>query len=142
MPHIQFILDGETVYDEHVKEWLAPPKPDMIPADVRRQANPNAKPPPYMKALMLAMIGKAVAANLRDPRLAPLDVDLKPHATGFTLAVNIPAPDATDGEPEPAPQPPPPVDPDPFAEARAALVAFNQANGVKPPPHVGDFSHG
>jgi hypothetical protein len=92
MPHMQLILDGENVYDEHIDNWAAPPRPDMIPAAVRAQTNPNVKPAPFLKAIMLAMIGKAIEASLRDPRLAPLTVNLTKRPTGFTITVDMPPP--------------------------------------------------
>ncbi|MCV7100068.1 hypothetical protein [Mycobacterium palustre] len=96
MTHMQIIIGGETVFDEVIEGWMAPPKPDQIPAAIRAQLNPNAKPAPFLKAMMLAMIANALANGaLRDPRLQPLDVDLKTRPTGWTISVDMPPPDDT-----------------------------------------------
>lgn len=94
MTHMQIILGGETVFDEVIEGWMAPPKPDQIPAAIRSQLNPNAKPPPFLKAMMLAMIAKAITDGaLRDPRMQPLDVDLITRPTGWTISVDMPPSD-------------------------------------------------
>jgi len=99
MSHLQIIVDGESMFDGEVGEWALPPRPDRIPAALRSQLNPNAKPAPWMKFMLLAMLGKALADNvLRDPRLQPLDVELTTRPSGWTIGVDIPEPTATDIE--------------------------------------------
>lgn len=97
MSHLQIIVEGETVFDDEVGEWALPPKPDRIPAALRAQLNPNARPAPWMKFMMVAMLGKALADNvLRDPRLQPLEVGIDTRPSGWTLSVDIPAPKPDD----------------------------------------------
>lgn len=97
MAHLQIIVGGETVYDHDAENWQLPPKPDMIGPAVRAQINPNVKPAPFMKALMVAMLAKAIKKALEDPRLHPLDIDLQTRATGWTMSVDIPAPTGVNG---------------------------------------------
>jgi len=98
MSHLQIIINGETVFDEErVGDWQLPPRPDQIPASIRAQLDPQARPAPWMKAMIVAMLGKALRDHaLRDPRLVPLDVELTTRATGWTLAVDIPEPKRSD----------------------------------------------
>lgn len=96
MPRLWIAVDERTVFDENVAGWQLPPQPDLIGPAVRAQAQPNVKPPPFLKALMLAMVGKAVDQALHDPRLAPLDVTLATRSTGWTITVDIPVPTASD----------------------------------------------
>ena len=99
MSRLQIIVEGETVFDGEVGEWALPPKPDHIPAALRAQLNPNARPAPWMKFMMIAMLGKALTDNvLRDPRLQPLDVELSTRPSGWTIGVDIPEPKSADIE--------------------------------------------
>lgn len=99
MSHLLIIVEGETVFDGDVGEWALPPKPDRIPAALRAQLNPNARPAPWMKFMMIAMLGKALTDNvLRDPRLQPLEVDLQTRPSGWTISVDIPDPRSDDIE--------------------------------------------
>ncbi len=92
MSHLQIIINGETVYDqEGVGDWQLPPKPEQI--SDKAQMDPNVKPAPWMKSLMIAMLGAAISNQaLKDPRLQPLDVDLQTRATGWTISVDVPEP--------------------------------------------------
>lgn len=93
MARMTVALNGEVVFDDEVAQWQMPPAPDQIPAAARAGLDPNHKPAPFMKLMMLAMIGKACERALRDPRLAPLDVDLQTNgSTGWTLTVVMPGP--------------------------------------------------
>lgn len=85
---------AETVFDEIIEGWMAPPKPDQIPAAIRNQLDPNAKPPPWLKAFLIAAIGNAIHNGaLKDPRLQPLTTQLTKRPTGWTISVDMPAPD-------------------------------------------------
>ncbi len=94
MSHLQIIINGETVYDqEGVGDWQLPPKPEQISDSIKAQMDPNVKPAPWMKSLMIAMLGAAISNQaLKDPRLQPLDVDLQTRATGWTISVDVPEP--------------------------------------------------
>lgn len=93
MARLRIILGEECVFDHQVEEWQLPPRPDQIPATIRAQLDPNARPAPWMKAMMIAMLGKTlVDGALRDPRLQPLDVKLETRGTGWTISVDLVAP--------------------------------------------------
>lgn len=93
MSRMQIILGGETVFDHVIEGWMAPPKPEQIPAAIKAQLDPNAKLAPFLKVTMLAMLGKAIAEQaLGDPRLQPLNVSLATRPSGWTITVDIPEP--------------------------------------------------
>lgn len=96
MSRMQIILAGEVVYDDVIEDWQAPPKPELIGPAVKATLDPNYKPPAFLKAMMLAMIGKAIDNALHDPRLQPLDVELITRPTGWTVAVDMQAPPDAD----------------------------------------------
>jgi hypothetical protein len=94
MSHVVIQINGEVVYDhENVADWQLPPKPDQIGESIKAQMNPDVKPAPWMKSLMIAMLGAAISNQaLKDPRLQPLDVSLETRATGWTISVDVPEP--------------------------------------------------
>lgn len=102
MTRMQIIMsDGdkaETVFDEVIEGWMAPPKPDMIPQAIRAQLNPNAKPAPFLKAMMVAMLAKGIESMLSDPRLQPLERHVVTRPTGWTISVDIPPPSLPAGQ--------------------------------------------
>ncbi len=102
--NLQFLVDGKVVFDHDVEQWMLPPQPELIEPAVRAQMNPNAVPPPWLKAFMVASIGNALATQiLPRPQLQPLDIDLQTRPTGWTISVDIPAPaERTDIEVMPA----------------------------------------
>lgn len=87
------LLGGETVYDHDIEGWLTPPPQEQLPQSIQAQLDPTVKPAPWYKALLVAMIGRAAAQGLQDQRLQPLEVDLQLRATGWTLVVELPAPE-------------------------------------------------
>lgn len=98
MSHLQVIVNGESVFDDDVGDWQMPPRPDQVPAALRAQLDPHARPAPWMKAIILTMIGKALTDNaLRDPRLQPLDVQLTTRPTGWTISVDMVEPVTNNG---------------------------------------------
>lgn len=93
MSHLHVAVDGETKYDGEVQDWVLPSQPDLYPAALRAQADPNAKPSPLAKLLMLTALTELMRRTLESPMLQPLDVELRPRGMGcFTLTVNMPNP--------------------------------------------------
>jgi hypothetical protein len=93
MSRLQFVVDGKAVFDHEVEHWMLPPEPQLIEPSMRAQMNPNAVPPPWLKAFMIASIGNALANQvLTRPQLQPLEIGLTTRPTGWTLSVDLPAP--------------------------------------------------
>lgn len=89
MSRVQFIVDGQPVYDGEIPGF-APPPASQIEADVRAQLNPNYRMSPMMKRFAIASLAKNIERMLQSPRLAPLTVQLDGWADGFTLKAQIP----------------------------------------------------
>lgn len=58
MTHIRIVIDKETLFDDKLDAWQAAP-PDQF----KDMVKPDAKPEPWMKAIMIVM---ADAAMTRD----------------------------------------------------------------------------
>lgn len=98
MPHMQLIVDGETVYDQTIEGWMAPPAPDLIGVAVDQRANPNIKPPPWLKAIIVTAMGDAIVERLlKDPRFQPLNTQIVKRPTGWTIHMDLPRADFDPG---------------------------------------------
>lgn len=93
MAHIQLVVDGQEILNDHIDEWQAPPTLAAVPI-------PNEPPkslPVQVKPLLLLALGKAMHRALNEgPLLQPVATELITRSTGFTLSADI---TPTNGQP-------------------------------------------
>ena len=58
MTHIRIVIDNEVLFDDNLKAWQASP-PDQF----RDMIKPDAKPEPWMKAIMIVMTDAAMTGD-------------------------------------------------------------------------------
>lgn len=86
MAHVQLIVDGQEVLNNHIDGWQAPPTLAAAPA----VDGPLASLPAQVKPLLLLALGKAMHRALNEgPLLQPVTTELITRATGFTLSADI-----------------------------------------------------